>query len=106
MEMKEKSLLTSKKDLPPPKLVKKSENNRINEEFQEIIDEEKEFIRSAEEESFQIRNALIELRRLMKEKKIKPKDMIAYAIHVMEERLTELSEIRAQTKDINLNDIK
>ena len=102
MKTKENAL-TSPEDLPPPKHVKISEDERINRELHGIFKEQADSIRSAEEEVFRLRNALIELRRLIAEEKISGKEKISWAIEVMEGELKKLLAINEETKDINLN---
>ncbi len=98
--------LTSGKDLPPPRLVKVTEDDRLERALSSIIEEELATIKAAEEDVFYIKHALIAIRKLLKEERINRKNGVAEIVYVMEERLGELKELIRSTKDIDLNSIQ
>ncbi len=106
MKAKENAL-TSREDLPSPKLIKRNEveTTRLKEEFSALVEEQADSIESAKEESFYLRSTLIALRKLLSEGKITPKTRAKELMAIMEDRLSELSDLSSETRDMDLEKI-
>ena len=82
------------------RLVKRTKDEKIAAEFRELIEDQEDAIRDAKTDNFNIVSALLELKRLLLEKKITGNDKVSRLVSILEERYKNSLDIINASKDI------